>query len=151
MLEIKPIQEKSAQEQICTQCKTEYDADMLAYAAHADNLLLGVCQFRFYSNFALIKDLKPAPGTNDFEAMFLLARAAMNFIDLCGTHTARCTDKTGEIRLLLALGFQKRSTKTCMNYICRTFSSGNAARAKNKESRRNSPRFFISTVLDQNL
>lgn len=31
----------------------------------------------------------------------------MNFIDLCGTHTARCTDKTGEIRLLLALGFQK--------------------------------------------
>lgn len=107
MLEIKSIQEKSMQEQICTQCKAKYDADMLAYAAHADDLLLGVCQFRFYSNFALIKDLKPAPGTNDFEAMFLLARAAMNFIDLCGTHTARCTNETGEIRLLLALGFQK--------------------------------------------
>lgn len=107
MLILKPIQEKCAQEAICEQCGATYDADMLAYAAHADDLLLGVCQFRFYSSFALIKDLKPAPGTEDFEAMFLLARAAMNFIDLCGTHIARCTNETGEIRLLSALGFHE--------------------------------------------
>ena len=37
MLEVKPIQSKAEQEDICIRCGVEYDVDLLAYAAVVDD------------------------------------------------------------------------------------------------------------------
>ena len=54
-----------------------------------------------------ISDLKPRLGSSDFEAMFILGRSTMNFIDLCGKHTCYAAEYAAEERLLKAIGFSK--------------------------------------------
>ena len=84
MLEIKPIQSKAEQEQICGLCGIAYDADCMAYAAHENNKLLGAAQFRILGGYAVIYDLANACGLDDAPALIIIGKAALNFIDLCG-------------------------------------------------------------------
>ena len=83
MLEIKPIQTKEEQEKICGLCGVEFDVNCLAYAAHEDNKLLGIAQFRILGEYAVIYDLANADGVADVEALIIMGKAALNFIDLC--------------------------------------------------------------------
>ena len=105
MLIVKPIEDKKIQEEVCTACGAVYDPDALAYAAREDEALIGVCQFRLGAGCADVLDLKAAAGVNDYEGMFILARGTLNFIDLCGVHSAFYSGKQPDDKLLRAIGF----------------------------------------------
>lgn len=107
MLIVKPIEDKSLQEEICKECGAIYDAEFLACAAFVDDKLTGLCQFEFSKDKAIIHDLREKPGVDDFEAMYIMTRGALNFIDLCGFHTARCTADAGSVTLIRAAGFKE--------------------------------------------
>ena len=88
MLIIKPIQDKKEQEEYCTRCGCDYDVDCLAYSAWVDETLVGICQFIYREDGAHIVSLRQAKGEDDLDALFIMGRQAMNFIDLSGVHEA---------------------------------------------------------------
>ena len=110
MLQIFPIQDKQEQEQACLRCQIAYDADYMAYEATVEEELVGICQFTLRADGGSIRDLAPVIGKEpDGEALFLMARAALNFIDLCGVHQAFFDGNTapaGET-LIHAIGFRR--------------------------------------------
>ena len=105
MLIIKPIQDKDLQKELCGKCGISYDADLLAYGAWVHGEFVGMCQFKL-GKVAHITDLAKAIGTDDTEAMFIMGRQTMNFIDLHGVHFSYfegdCDDK-----FIMWLGFKK--------------------------------------------
>ena len=109
MLKVLPIQSKITQEEICLRCGVEYDPDLLAYSATVDDELAGVCQFKLTDKGGMVYDLAPVKDSFDFEAMFVLGRGTLNFIDLCGVHYAiyrgEVKDEQTE-RLVKAVGFK---------------------------------------------
>lgn len=111
MLKVLPIQSKDEQENICNACGVKFDPDLLAYAATVDGVLCGVSQFRLTDKGGIVYDLAPVIGGFDFEALFVLGRGTLNFIDLCGVHKASFvgTAPTAETeRLIRAVGFKKQ-------------------------------------------
>ena len=110
MLKVLPIQTKSEQEKICEACDVIFNPDLLAYSATVDDELRGVSQFKLTAEGGLVFDIAPAIDTYDFEALFVLGRGTLNFIDLCGVHYAiyrgEIKDEQHE-RLLKAIGFKK--------------------------------------------
>ena len=110
MLKVLPIQAKLTQEEICLRCNVKYDPDLLAYSATVDDELAGVCQFKLTDKGGILYDLAPINDGFDFEAMFVLGRGTLNFIDLCGVHYAfykgEIKDQQSE-RLIKAVGFKK--------------------------------------------
>ena len=110
MLKVLPIQSKSEQEEICKKCGVEYKPDLLAYSATVDDELRGVSQFKLTAEGGLVYDIAPAIDTFDFEALFVLGRGTLNFIDLCGVHYAiykGSVETEEKERLLRAIGFKK--------------------------------------------
>ena len=110
MLKVLPIQSKDTQRDICAACGVNFDPDLLAYSATVDDKLMGVCQFKLTDKGGILYDLSPAKDTFDFEALFVLGRGTLNFIDLCGVHSASFVgaipDEQTE-RLIKAVGFKK--------------------------------------------
>ena len=107
MLEIKPIQSKTEQEAACARCGIPYDADCMAYGAKENGELLGVAQFTFERGEGYVKNIATAVGLDDFEALFLMGRAVLNFIDLCDVHTAVCAEDASTKRAIAAIGFSR--------------------------------------------
>ena len=105
MLEIKPIQTKIEQEEICGLCGVDFDVNCLAYAAHENNKLLGIAQFRILGEYAVIYDLANAAGAADLEALIIMGKAALNFIDLCGVKDVIIKEESRDLPKLL--GFKK--------------------------------------------
>ena len=113
MLIIKPIQDKEMQAALCEKCGIDCDVDCLAYGAWLadtpdqafDGEFVGICQFRL-GKAAHIVDLAKAIGTDATEAMFIMGRQTMNFIDLHGVHTAYF-DGAGDEKFIKWLGFSK--------------------------------------------
>ena len=108
MLKVLPIQSKSEQEEVCKKCNVKFNPDLLAYVATVDDKLAGVCQFRLTDNGGMLYDIAPADGTNDFEALFVMGRGTLNFIDLCGVHRAFFVGEADDT-LLRAIGFSKNA------------------------------------------
>ena len=110
MLKVLPIQSKAEQEDICKKCNVTFVPDLLAYGATVNDVLMGVSQFKLTDKGGIVYDLAPADGTFDFEALFVLGRGTLNFIDLCGVHSAvfvgDIPDEQTE-RLIKAVGFKK--------------------------------------------
>ncbi|MBR2370966.1 MAG: hypothetical protein IKA82_02980 [Clostridia bacterium] len=114
MLKALPIKSKEEQELICNRCGVEFDADYLAYSVTVDGLLVGICQFKFSSDGGIVRDIGIVQGSDDYEALFVLGRAVLNIIDLCGTHYAYYTgdvEEKGEKfkRLITMIGFLKNA------------------------------------------
>ena len=110
MLKVLPIQTKAEQEEICKKCNVNFNPDALAYGATVNDVLMGVSQFKLTDKGGLVYDLAPADGTFDFEALFVLGRGTLNFIDLCGVHSAYFVGETPDEqseRLIKAVGFKK--------------------------------------------
>ena len=105
MLIIKPIQTKREQEEICVECGALYNPDALAYSAREDEALLGVSQFRILGQYAQIYDLCNVRGVEDFEALIIMGRAVLNFVDLCGVKEAYIS--ASNLSLNKALGFKE--------------------------------------------
>ena len=89
MLKVLPIQSKTDQELDCARCGITYRPDALAYRATVNDVFVGMCQFKLTEHGGEIYDIAKLPDVEDFEAMFVMGRAALNFIDLCGVHYAR--------------------------------------------------------------
>jgi hypothetical protein len=107
MLIVKPIEDKAIQKQLCEECRAVFDPEYLACSAYDDEKLVGICQFEFSGDRAIIHDIREKPGVDDFEGMFIMTRGTLNFIDLCGFHIAECTSAAGEIPLIKATGFNE--------------------------------------------
>lgn len=108
MFKITPTQDKSRQKEICQLCGANFRPDALAYEMidTGDGHLMGMAQFDLGKE-GYIYDLKEAKGLSDFEAMFILGRQTMNFIDLCGIHRCDADANAGDARLLHAIGFRE--------------------------------------------
>ena len=107
MFKITPIQEKTRQKEICQLCGAEYRPEAFAYEMYDIETgdLMGMSQFEV-GEAGYIYDIKEVPSRNDFEAMFILGRTTMNFIDTCGAHVCRAASDAADERLLRAIGFK---------------------------------------------
>ena len=126
MLKVLPIQSKEEQEILCGRCGIKFDPDLLAYVASVDGETVGVCQFKLNSEGGFIHDIatlldreetadKASRDASDFEALFVLGRGALNFIDLCGAHSVKASAETTDETLLRARGFKKQDSG---EYFC---------------------------------
>ena len=110
MFKISPIQDEKLQKEYLEACGSTLREGYFAYAMKDEETgeLMGVSQFEINGEEGYIADLREAPGRGDFEAMFILARQTMNFIDSCGAHTCYAAEDAGEERLMRAAGFKKQ-------------------------------------------
>ena len=109
MLEVLPIQNKQEQEALCARCEIPFRVELLAYKALVDGELRGICQFTMDAEGGRIVDFAPVPNGYEFEPMFVMGRAALNFIDLCGVHRAFFDAACDNETLIKAIGFSKNS------------------------------------------
>ena len=107
MFKISPIQNIEEQILCAKKCNTEYKKGAFAYAMNDADTgeLMGFSQFEINGNGGFLHDLRPADGYDDYEAMFILGRATMNFIDLCGVKIAFFDGKCTDDALLRRIGF----------------------------------------------
>ena len=107
MLEVLPIQDKQEQEALCARCQIPFRTEMLAYKALVEGELRGVCQFTLSADGGRIVDFAAVPDLYEFEPMFVMGRATLNFIDLCGVHTAFFDAECDNEMLIKAIGFSR--------------------------------------------
>lgn len=111
MLKVLPIQSKDSQKDVCLRCNVEYKPELLAYSATVEDVLMGVSQFKLTDKGGMVYDIAPAADTFDFEALFVLGRGTLNFIDLCGVHKAYYLGSVSDeqtARLIRAIGFKEQ-------------------------------------------
>ena len=108
MFKISPIQSRELQESCAEKCNTVYKDGAFAYvmADSQTGEIMGFSQFEITSKGGRLLDLREAVGRDDYEAMFILGRATMNFIDLCGAHTLFASSDAGDLALLRAIGLK---------------------------------------------
>ncbi len=110
MFKISPIQDKNEQKLCAEACGADFLADYFAFSMRdtESEELMGFCQFELLGGEAVISHLVATPlYSDDFEALFILGRATMNFIDQCGIHICKANINAGDHRLLHAIGFKK--------------------------------------------
>ena len=108
MFKISPIQNPEEQDAVAKACGSQYKLGAFAYVMRDSktNELMGFSQFEIGLSGGVLLDLRPAIGYNDYEAMFILGRSTMNFIDMCGTHTLSANADAGDTTLLRAIGLR---------------------------------------------
>jgi len=108
MFKIFPIQDKARQNELCIESGITYREDAFAYLMiDVDSgAPMGISQFEILGDEGYIFDLCHFPSVEDDEAMFILGRQTMNFIDLCGAHICRAAEYAADKTLLHAIGFR---------------------------------------------
>ncbi len=113
MLEVLPIQTKIEQEAACARCAVAFDTDCMAYHALVEGELCGICQFSMdeegghIRTLAVIQDAALS-DRDRIESLFVMGRATLNFIDLCGVHIAYFEDEDfAEEGMIKSIGFAK--------------------------------------------
>ena len=108
MFKITPVQDKETAKKYLdiTAAVAKENAFVYAMLDCESGDLMGISQFEIMKDEGYISDLKPRIGYSDFEAMFILGRATMNFIDLCGPHKCRASITAGDERLMKSIGFR---------------------------------------------
>ena len=114
MFKILPIQSKEEQAECARLCDAEFLADAFGYAMrdYETDELMGFAQFDIGGENAILSALKPVNGADDFEAMFILGRQTLNFMEKCGAQTVIASEECADITLLKAIGF-KRGDEGC--------------------------------------
>lgn len=107
MFKISPVENAERQKTLAEAVGVPYRPGTFAYGmVNSENGgLMGFSQFEVSAGYGTLLDLAEVPGADDFEAMFILGRSTMNFIDLCGAHLCRATAIAAPERLLRCLGF----------------------------------------------
>jgi len=106
MITVLPIQSKDEQKELAERCGVPFRVELLAYRAENDGVFAGICQFRMDATGGHVADLACPVGGRDDDALFVMGRAALNFIDLCGVHTAYFEGETTNPALLSRIGFR---------------------------------------------
>ena len=107
MLEVLPVQSKQEQEALCARCNVPFDTELLAYKALVDEELRGICQFKMDNEGGKILHFASVPDQYEFEPMFVMGRATLNFIDLCGVYRAFFDAEYDNETLIKAIGFSR--------------------------------------------
>ena len=117
MFKIVPIQDFELQTSFAKKCNCQAKEGYFAYAMldAKEGTPMGFSQFEINGDYGFLTDLSSVPGSNDFEAMFILGRQTLNFIDKCGAHICKANANTSEKSLLLSIGFK---TDNEIDYIC---------------------------------
>ena len=117
MFKISPIQNPEEQAEVAKACGGDYKHGAFAYVMRDSetNELMGFSQFEIGVSGGALLDLRPAIGYDDFEAMFILGRSTMNFIDMCGTHTLSASANAGDTTLLRSIGLRPTESG---DYFC---------------------------------
>ena len=112
MITVRPIQTKQEQELLCTLCHIPYRAELLAYGAWNDqNEFSGICQFGMNAEGGHLYHLATPTENDPDDALFVMGRAALNFIDLCGVKIAYFDGEAeGMDPLLRRIGFTKNES-----------------------------------------
>ncbi len=85
MLRARALRDVEEQKSCCKACGMEHNPDMLYFAIFENETdCLGTMEFRFTKEGARITNVMPKIDTYDDEAMFILGKATLNFIDLVG-------------------------------------------------------------------
>lgn len=107
MLIIKPIQDKEFQKEICTRCGFTFDPTLFAYSEKENDKLIAGCQFDILGKEAIIQDFgMEKSSVEDIEALIILGRAVLNFLELSGVETCHFETKSPDsIRYAKAIGF----------------------------------------------
>ncbi len=84
MISVKPIGSKEEQEKLCLLCSLAYDVEAMAYGAYDEDKFIGITQFKIKGDSGYITGDSFLDGLYNFEARFIMGRAVMNFIDICG-------------------------------------------------------------------
>ena len=119
MFKIEAIQDIKSQETYANACGTVAKEGFFAYAMYdmSTNEPMGFAQFDIRDGVGYIMDLKEAIGKSDFEAIFILGRTTMCFIDSCGVNNIYATADAGDPSLLKAIGFNATEDG---NFYCDT-------------------------------
>lgn len=108
MLIIKPIQDKKYQEEVCVSCGFTYAPLSFAYSEKEDEKLIAGCQFDLLGKEAVISDFGMVCGLeDDVEALIILGRAVLNFMELAGSETCTFeikTDKSPKYAKMIGFG-----------------------------------------------
>lgn len=117
MFKISPVQSTDIQRKHAAECGVPCREGLFTYAmVDTETLeLMGMSQFEIGDGVGYIADLVPRRDYDDFEAMFILGRQTMNFIDLCGAHKVRASTENTDEALLRAIGFKKQENG---EYFC---------------------------------
>lgn len=107
MLIIRPIADKEQQAAYAKACGVPFHADDLAYAGYEEGTFVALSQFRLHETGGILDTLSLCRGSSDWEALFILARQTLNWIDLHGFHICHCAPEAGDPRLLRLVGFGK--------------------------------------------
>ena len=119
MFKIEAVQTVEAQERCALACGTVARKWHFAYAMYnvKTGEPMGFAQFDIRDGVGYIMDLKEAIGKSDFEAIFILGRTTMCFIDSCGVNNIYATADAGDPSLLKAIGFNATEDG---NFYCDT-------------------------------
>lgn len=106
MITVTPIQAKAEQARLCALCHIPYRAELLAYGAYnAAGAFAGICQFGMDAEGGHLYHLATPNSDDPDDCMFVMGRAALNFMDLCGTKTAFFDGECADHALLCRIGF----------------------------------------------
>ena len=90
----------------CCNAKRREGAFAYAMLDYDTDDLMGITQFDIADNVGYIYDAKEIEGNDDFEAMFILIRQTMNFIEKCGIENCIAENGSANEQLLRAAGFK---------------------------------------------
>lgn len=109
MFKIYPLTDLSKRDKICNTYGIDPKDGYFIYVMsdYDTDAPMGISQFEITEEGGFISDIKEYNGKGDFEAMFILGRQTMNFIDKCGAHICYADASGIDESLLRAIGFKK--------------------------------------------
>ena len=109
MFKITPVNEPAEAKSLCEMLKLPYFDGAFYYKMFdmETNEIMGLSVFELYASHGDLLALREAEGKDDFEAMFILIRQTMNFINLCGQNVCRAKAIYAPEKMLLCAGFKK--------------------------------------------
>ena len=116
MFRIQPVRSRELQEEIARGAGCPFFPDTYAFYAaeltddaEAVTALLGLCQFTYAPTVAVIKSLAAFPGYEHDEALFILVRAVMAFLNRAEIPFVYAEDTAADPAFLKRLLFRRTS------------------------------------------
>lgn len=114
MFQVQPVRSRELQSQIADVLQCDFYPDTYAFFAGEladDNTtitsLIGMCQFTYAPEKAVIKSIAFPPECEKDEAVIILARTVMNFVYRAGIPVIAADDTSASETFLKSLGFRK--------------------------------------------
>ena len=116
MFKISPVQSPELAAEYAKACNVKIVPGSFIYAMTDVQTceLMAISQFEILSEYGYIYNITSAPELDDYEAMFILSRQTMNFIDLCGAHVCKISRDAAKESLIKAIGFKEQNGE----FIC---------------------------------